>query len=71
MFPRRCSSQVCLYYSDARYNEERYNGGVAPLSTQAFHILVSLAERDHHGYGIMQDVAEGSIAKLRSPGLVA
>jgi DNA-binding PadR family transcriptional regulator len=38
---------------------------VAPLSTQAFHILVSLADRDHHGYGIMQDVAERTGGKLR------
>ncbi len=35
------------------------------LSTQAFHILISLAERDQHGYGIMQDVAERTGGKLR------
>jgi DNA-binding PadR family transcriptional regulator len=38
---------------------------VALLSTQAFHILISLAERDQHGYGIMQDVAERTSGKLR------
>ncbi len=35
------------------------------LSPQAFHILVALAERDQHGYGIMQDVAERTGGKLR------
>jgi DNA-binding PadR family transcriptional regulator len=38
---------------------------VQPLSPQAFHILVALAERDQHGYGIMQDVAERTGGKLR------
>jgi DNA-binding PadR family transcriptional regulator len=36
-----------------------------PLSHQAFHILMALAERDQHGYGIMQDVAERTGGKLR------
>jgi DNA-binding PadR family transcriptional regulator len=35
------------------------------LSPQAFHILVALADRDQHGYGIMQDVAERTGGKLR------
>lgn len=40
-----------------------------PLSPQLFHILVALADRDQHGYGIMQDVAERTGGKLRlSPG---
>jgi DNA-binding PadR family transcriptional regulator len=38
---------------------------MASLSPQAFHILVALAERDQHGYGIMQDVAERTQGKLR------
>lgn len=36
-----------------------------PLSPQLFHILVALADRDQHGYGIMQDVAERTGGKLR------
>ena len=36
-----------------------------PLSPQVFHILVALAERDQHGYGIMQDVAERTSGRLR------
>jgi DNA-binding PadR family transcriptional regulator len=35
-----------------------------PLSTAVFHILVALADRDRHGYAIMQDVAartEGAV----------
>ena len=35
------------------------------LSPQVFHILVALAERDQHGYGIMQDVAERTDGRLR------
>jgi DNA-binding PadR family transcriptional regulator len=35
------------------------------LSAQAFHILMALAERDQHGYGIMQDIAERTHGKLR------
>ena len=38
---------------------------VLPLSPQAFHILLALAERDQHGYGIMQDVAERTGGQLR------
>jgi DNA-binding PadR family transcriptional regulator len=39
------------------------------LSMQAFHVLVALAERDQHGYAIMQDVADRTGGKLRlSPG---
>jgi DNA-binding PadR family transcriptional regulator len=29
-----------------------------PLPRDTFHILVSLADRDRHGYSVMQDVAE-------------
>jgi DNA-binding PadR family transcriptional regulator len=40
-----------------------------PLSPQVFHILVALADRDQHGYGIMQDVAERTGGGMRlSPG---
>jgi DNA-binding PadR family transcriptional regulator len=35
------------------------------LSSQAFHILIALADRDQHGYGIMQDVAERTGGEIR------
>jgi DNA-binding PadR family transcriptional regulator len=35
------------------------------MTPQAFHVLVALADRDQHGYGIMQDVAERTGGKLR------
>ena len=38
---------------------------MAALSPQALHILIALAERDQHGYGIMQDVAARTGGKLR------
>ena len=52
-------------YIATRYIELRYNLLMPVLSPQAFHILVALAERDQHGYGIMQDVAERTGGKLR------
>jgi len=40
-----------------------------PLTPQVFHILVALADRDQHGYAIMQDVAERTGGGMRlSPG---
>jgi DNA-binding PadR family transcriptional regulator len=40
-----------------------------PLSTPVFHILVSLAGQERHGYSIMQDVAARTEGRIRlSPG---
>jgi DNA-binding PadR family transcriptional regulator len=36
-----------------------------PLPRDTFHILVSLADRERHGYSVMQDVAERTDGKLR------
>jgi DNA-binding PadR family transcriptional regulator len=36
-----------------------------PLHRDTFHILVSLADRDRHGYSVMQDVAERTDGALR------
>ena len=36
-----------------------------PLKTNWFHILLSLATDEQHGYGIMQDVSERTGGKLR------
>ncbi|MEJ2082059.1 MAG: PadR family transcriptional regulator [Acidobacteriota bacterium] len=36
-----------------------------PLPTASFHILVALADRDRHGYAIMQDVAARTQGKVR------
>jgi DNA-binding PadR family transcriptional regulator len=36
-----------------------------PLKPQWFHILLSLAAGEQHGYGIMQDVLERTLGKLR------
>ncbi len=55
-----------------------------PLSAQEFQILLSLADRDRHGYGIMQEVEArtggemrlgpgtlyGAIKRMRGPGLL-
>lgn len=40
-----------------------------PLQTATFHILVALADRDRHGYSIMQDVAARTGGNVQlSPG---
>ena len=36
-----------------------------PLPTAVFHILVALADRDRHGYSIMQDVAQRTDGKVQ------
>jgi DNA-binding PadR family transcriptional regulator len=36
-----------------------------PLKTQWFHILLSLAGEDQHGYGIMKEVLERTTGKVR------
>lgn len=36
-----------------------------PLTPAVFHVLLSLATGDRHGYGIMQDVAEHTEGRLR------
>jgi len=40
-----------------------------PLPPAVFHILIALADRDRHGYSIMQDVAARTAGKVQlSPG---
>ena len=36
-----------------------------PLNRDTFHILVSLADRDRHGYSVLQDVLERTEGALR------
>jgi len=36
-----------------------------PLNRDTFHILVSLADRERHGYSVMQDVLERTDGTLR------
>src|SRR3954451_6655548 len=38
---------------------------IAPLTPPVFHILLSLAGEERHGYGIMQDVAEQTDGALQ------
>jgi DNA-binding PadR family transcriptional regulator len=40
-----------------------------PLPAAVFHVLIALADRDRHGYSIMQDVATRTAGKVQlSPG---
>src|ERR1700733_5813827 len=36
-----------------------------PLKTQWFHIMLSLAHEEQHGYGIMQEVLERTTGEVR------
>ena len=36
-----------------------------PLKSHWFHVLLSLADREQHGYGIMQEVLERTQGKVR------
>ena len=45
----------------ARFDPESF----LPLHKDTFHILVSLADRDRHGYSILQDVADRTSGALR------
>ena len=46
-----------------------YMDNSSPLPTAVFHILVALADRDRHGYSIMQDVTQRTGGAVRlSPG---
>src|ERR1700748_173645 len=36
-----------------------------PLPTAVFHILIALADRDRHGYSIMQDISTRTDGKVR------
>jgi DNA-binding PadR family transcriptional regulator len=56
-----------MIYIVTRYSEMRYTALVpdARLTSQAFHVLIALAARDQHGYGIMQDVASRTDGKMR------
>jgi DNA-binding PadR family transcriptional regulator len=39
--------------------------GFIPLKTQWFHIMLSLAGGEQHGYGIMQEVLDRTMGKVR------
>jgi DNA-binding PadR family transcriptional regulator len=40
-------------------------GSLLPLPAAVFHILIALADRDRHGYSIMQDVASRTGGKVQ------
>jgi len=43
------------------FNSQRF----IPLKTQWFHIMLSLADGEQHGYGIMQEVLDRTAGKVR------
>ena len=65
--PPKCGANPETIYIVTRYSEIRYTARVSnsPLTSQAFHVLIALAARDQHGYGIMQDIASRTQGKIR------
>src|ERR1700749_3282699 len=52
----------------AERNEAKYDPkpeSLLPLPTAVFHILIALADRDRHGYSIMQDVSLRTNGKVQ------
>ena len=43
----------------------RHAEDLLPLRPVVFHVLLSLADGERHGYGIVQDIAERSSARLQ------
>ena len=46
-------------------DEPQDPGSLLPLPPVTFHILISLADRDLHGYAIIQEVRERTSGKVR------
>jgi DNA-binding PadR family transcriptional regulator len=49
----------------ARHDQAGDVDSFIPLPTAVFHILVALADRERHGYSIMQDVTARTGGKVR------
>jgi DNA-binding PadR family transcriptional regulator len=45
--------------------QDRKPDSLLPLPAAVFHILIALADRDRHGYSIMQDVAARTGGKVQ------
>jgi DNA-binding PadR family transcriptional regulator len=43
----------------------QFDAAVRPLPAAAFHILLAVADRERHGYAIMQDVRDRTAGRLR------
>ncbi len=44
---------------------QREAESLIPLPAAAYHILLAVADEDRHGYGIIQDVAEGTAGSVK------
>jgi DNA-binding PadR family transcriptional regulator len=60
---RQNGSTVVYRYTDYRSNMPKRK--LDPLPSAAFQILLSLADEDLHGYGIMRQVAEQTGGRMR------
>jgi DNA-binding PadR family transcriptional regulator len=68
MPPEAAQSSMARDKSDTQVDANadiEHEDGFLPLPTAVFHILVALADRDRHGYSIMQDVATRTDRKVR------
>lgn len=51
--------------SRAQFEAQAQVQALIPLKTQWFHIMLSLAGEEQHGYGIMQEVLQRTTGKVR------
>ena len=54
-----------LFSGIVRRMDDSNPESLLPLPTAVFHILIALADRDRHGYSIMQDVAARTDGKVQ------
>lgn len=54
-----------MRYSNGNIMYDSKPDSLLPLPTAVFHILIALADRDRHGYSIMQDVAARTGSKVQ------
>ncbi len=54
-----------MWYSNGNIMYDSKPDSLLPLPTAVFHILITLADRDRHGYSIMQDVAARTGSKVQ------
>src|SRR5436853_3122916 len=55
---RVCALRIYIYMRSAHMDRDRRIETLLPLRPVEFHILLSLAGGERHGYGIMQDARE-------------
>jgi DNA-binding PadR family transcriptional regulator len=67
LLARRCVQDLGGNYSTFRYSELWGTSAMTrpTLPSDSFHILIALADRERHGYSILQEIAERTSGKVQ------